>query len=185
MLDNDKVLAVIPARGGSKRIPRKNLRYFRGQPLLKWSLVAAQMSEYIDRTVVSTEDAEILAVALGLEAEVVNRPNELATDDAANEDVLRHVLTLYPDFNWIILLQPTSPLRTSEDIDKCLLMAKNSPEGTCISYNEDTGKKNGAVYVCHAAWLERGNNFSKPQRAFYLMPGDRSLDIDYPEQLED
>jgi CMP-N,N'-diacetyllegionaminic acid synthase len=181
MIHGKRVLAVIPARGGSKRAPRKNLRPFRGIPLLLWSQAAALQSRYIDVLLCSTEDAEIKALAEKHLLTVIDRPPHLSNDTAANEDVLRHALTIAPDHELVVLLQPTSPLRTAEDIDACIEIAYRDNDG-CISRRED-GSKNGAVYVAWAAWLERGNNFGRPVRGFYVMPDERSLDIDEEWQL--
>jgi N-acylneuraminate cytidylyltransferase/CMP-N,N'-diacetyllegionaminic acid synthase len=122
----NQVLAIIPARGGSKGIPRKNVVNFRGRPLIDYTVDAAQTSRSIDRILVSSEDQEILnhVLARGLETSYV-RPNELAMDDTPVIDVVIHGLdwlqqeTQYvPDI--VLLLQPTSPLRTEQDIDEFL-----------------------------------------------------------------
>ena len=147
--------------------------------MIWWSIDAARGSKYIDTVVLSTEDHEISQIAKSLGCTVIHRPNDLATDDAMNEDVLRHTLSLI-EADLVILLQPTSPLRISEDIDKCLEMADG--DDGCISYRLD-GKKNGAVYVATAEWLNKGNYFDKPFKSYYLMPYERSLDIDTEDQL--
>lgn len=181
MIDGKRVLAVIPARGGSKRAPRKNASDFRGKWLVSWSNRAALASKHIDRVVLSTEDAEIAFLGVSLGMEVIDRPHELASDTATNEDVLRHAVGIHPDYDWIVLLQPTSPLREAEDIDACLGRAQG--RGGCISYRID-GRKNGAVYVMEKALLMDGQNFDFfPGCAKYVMPDERSLDIDHPEQL--
>lgn len=184
MINGETVLAVIPARGGSKRCPRKNLRPFRGEPLLWWSILCARDSRYIDRIVLSTEDQEIRDYAKQ-HVSVIHRPDYLASDTASNEDVLRHVLGLI-ETRWVVLLQPASPLRWSLDIDSCIEMAQpiHGVERPVISVRRSDGSKNGAVYVCRSKWLLEGHNFGEPFIP-YLMPDDRSLDIDYPEQLED
>jgi len=183
MLGRDKVLAVIPARGGSRRTPRKNIKLFRGKPLIQWTIDAANQSKLIDRFVLSTEDAEIKSVAESLDCEVIDRPHHIATDEASNEDVMRHAMTIYPDYNWLVLLQPTSPLREGKDIDSSLLLALDDGWG-CVSYFGD--KKNGAVYVCHALFLDKGYNFMHPQiKTRYQMPEERSLDCDFPHQFEE
>lgn len=179
-INGQTVLAVIPARGGSKRCPRKNLRSFRGTPLLWLAWEAAWLSAYIDEQYVSTEDDGIkdFCAADG-RYEMIERPAELATDDASNEDVLRHALALYPH-DWVVLLQPTSPLRTADDIDACIERAQMG-DG-CISYRRD-GSKNGAVYVAKAEWIAK-HDFSHMGLLKYVMPDERSLDIDYPEQFD-
>jgi len=183
MLGKDKVLGVIPARGGSKRTPRKNIKEFRGKPLIQWSIESARESRLLDKFVVSTDDAEIHLFAGYQGVEVIARPAELATDTAMNEDVLRHAMTVYPDYEWIVLLQPTSPLREGKDIDSSLILANEEGWG-CVSYCGE--EKNGAVYVCHALFLDKGFNFDRTHRiARYQMPDERSLDLDYPDQFEE
>ena len=179
-INGQRVLAVIPARGGSKRCPRKNIRAFRGSPLVAWALDAARRSKLVDEIIVSTEDAEIREVALRLGASVQIRPNELATDEASNEDVLRHVLATHPA-EWVVLLQPTSPLRTAEDIEACIERAQIG-DG-CITYSTGTWAKNGAVYVARREWIEK-HDFSHTGLLKLYMPPERSIDIDYPEQFE-
>lgn len=123
--DPGKVLAIIPARGGSKGMPRKNLRLLGGVPLLTHTIRHAQEARLVQRVVVSTEDDEIAAAARSTGAEVVIRPVELATDDSPSEAALLHVLEMLerheqyaPDL--VVLLQCTSPLRTPHDIDLAL-----------------------------------------------------------------
>src|SRR3990167_8100481 len=175
--DGKTVLAVIPARGGSKRVPRKNLREYRGRPLIAWAINAATGSKYIDKLVVSTEDEEIRNTAgYWMLAElgsylIVNRPPELATDDATCEDVLRDATKLHPA-DWLVLLQPTSPLRTAEDIDACIERAQLG-QGCISTFQYQT---NGAVYVATKEWLAQ-HDFSHMGLLKYEMPEERSLDI--------
>jgi CMP-N,N'-diacetyllegionaminic acid synthase len=115
------VLAVVPARRGSKGLPLKNLRPLAGVPLLVHSIRAALAASLVNAVVVSTEDDEIAAVAAAHGATVVKRPAELATDTAQNNGVLRHVLESFPgQYRHVVLLQPTSPLRSAAHIDACL-----------------------------------------------------------------
>ena len=178
MIDGKTVLGVIPARGGSKRFPRKNVAPFRGLPLLVWSIVQAEQSNYLDTLVCSTDDDEIELMALIHGCKALKRPANLATDEATNEDVLRHALFLYPA-DYIVLLQPTSPLRLTQDIDSAINMfhVEHRP---VVSYRPD-GTKNGAVYVASAQWLE--NHTFADDHIRYWMPIERSLDIDYPEDV--
>ena len=118
-----RVLALIPARGGSKGIPRKNLVPLGGKPLMVWTIEAALQAEMVGRVVVSTEDAEIAEAALGAGAEVVARPGELAGDTTHTEPVLVQALAdlraregYVPEV--VVLLQPTSPLRGAGVIDR-------------------------------------------------------------------
>lgn len=115
-----KIIAIIPARGGSKGIPRKNLVDFSGKPLMQWSIEAALKSNYITDVIVSSDDDEILNKAQkNKEVLAIKRPIEFARDNSKTEPVLTHVLESLKDtkFDYLILLQPTSPLRTSKDID--------------------------------------------------------------------
>jgi CMP-N-acetylneuraminic acid synthetase len=116
-----KVIAIIPARGGSKGIHRKNIINFLGKPLIQWSIEAALASSIITDVVVSSEDDEILEYANKTKGVIcLKRPNELALDDSRTEPVLMHAIENLEEknYDYLILLQPTSPLRTSKDIDE-------------------------------------------------------------------
>lgn len=126
-----KILAIIPARGGSKRIPKKNLRLLGGKPLINWSITSALAIEEICDTLVSTDDKRIAKTAKAAGAEVPwLRPKELATDQASSVDVTIHALDWYESKNGsidgILLLQPTSPFRTIETILKGISLFKTS-----------------------------------------------------------
>ena len=114
-------LALIPARGGSKGLKDKNIRLLNNKPLLAYTIEAAKESRIFDRIIVSTDSEKIAVVALKYGAEVpFMRPKELATDTASSMDVLIHTIKLLQESNdkydYVALLQPTSPLRTSQDI---------------------------------------------------------------------
>lgn len=112
------LLTCIPARGGSKGIPRKNIRPLAGKPLIGWTIDAAKQAACVNRIVVSTEDEEIATVARALGAEVpFMRPEELAADDTPGIEPVLHAIAQLPGFDWLLLLQPTSPLRTAADIE--------------------------------------------------------------------
>lgn len=113
------ILGVIPARGGSKGIPGKNIKDLLGKPLIKWSIEAAQNSNLLDKFIVSTEDAEIATIAKQAGAEVLQRPQEYATDNATTVSVLQHVLDEI-NAETVVLLQPTSPVRVDNIIDKAI-----------------------------------------------------------------
>lgn len=116
-----KVIAIIPARGGSKGIPKKNLVNFLGKPLLQWSIEAALNSKYITDVVVSSDDDDILRISQKHKNVItIRRPKELALDTSRTEPVLAHVIESLKGttFDYLILLQPTSPLRKSDDIDE-------------------------------------------------------------------
>ena len=122
MFRGKQVVGIVPARGGSKRLPRKNIRELDNKPLIAWSIKAALDSKFIDKVVVSTEDSEVerLAIEWGAD-EVVERSEALSIDGATTNDVLISVLDALGNcgesFGHIVLLQPTSPLRTATHID--------------------------------------------------------------------
>jgi len=129
MLNGQRVVAVIPARGGSKSVPGKNIQPLQGKPLLAWSIAVAQAVCEIDRIIVSTDDPRIATVARAHGAEVYARPPELATDEALVIDALKDLLhTLQSEgeaIEWVVLLEPTCPLRAVGDVQACLeLVAK-------------------------------------------------------------
>ncbi|MCX7748438.1 MAG: acylneuraminate cytidylyltransferase family protein [Clostridia bacterium] len=125
-LKDKKILCIIPARAGSKRVLGKNTRNLCGKPLIGWTIEAARNASYVDRTVVSTEDDHIAGISKSFGAEVVIRPPELAQDTSKSTDALIHAIgelkkeNYNPDY--ILLLQCTSPLRTSLHIDEALKM---------------------------------------------------------------
>ena len=133
MIGDRRVLALIPARGGSKGIPRKNIRLVQGRPLLAFTAEAALASRYVDRVVVSTDDEEIAQAARAAGCDVpFMRPAELASDTAGSVDVAEHALAQLPGYDVLVLLQPTSPMRTAADIDgACELFAAGAQ--SCVS----------------------------------------------------
>ncbi|WP_392344245.1 cytidylyltransferase domain-containing protein [Pseudoalteromonas prydzensis] len=122
MINEKRILAIIPARGGSKRLPRKNVLPINGKPLIEWSIDAAKASEYIDTVFISTDDKEIQSISFESGAYVPElRPAELATDTATTESMLLYTLEKYgKGYDVVILLQPTSPLRTPNNIDEAI-----------------------------------------------------------------
>ncbi len=117
-------IALIPARGNSRGLPRKNIRIMNRKPLIAWTILAAQNSSCIDKVYVNTEDAEISSVSYQYNAEVIPRPIELAKHNSLTEEVVLqtiHYLEGKSDFENIILLQATSPLRTEKHIDEAWL----------------------------------------------------------------
>ncbi|MCC4831109.1 acylneuraminate cytidylyltransferase family protein [Shewanella sp. 10N.7] len=130
MFKNKKILAIIPARGGSKRLPRKNILNLMGKPLIAWSILAAKDSKYIDKLLISTDDIDIANISNKFGAQVPElRPEELATDKATTKDVILYTLNNFgKHFDVVVILQPTSPLRNSLHIDEALevYMAKSA-----------------------------------------------------------
>jgi len=140
MIAGKKVLAVIPARGGSKGIPRKNIKQLAGKPLIAWTIEEAKKSKYIDRLILSSEDDEIIKVAKEWECEVpFVRPKELAADDTPGIEPVLHAINTLPEiYDYVCLLQPTSPLRSSVDIDRAIEMCIKKNYNSCVSVTEVT-----------------------------------------------
>ena len=140
MLNGKRVVAVIPARGGSKSIPGKNIRPLKGKPLLAWSIDVARGVGEIDRVIVSTDDPQIATVAEANGAEVFARPEHLATDDALVIDALKDLLEkLRRDgetAEWFVLLEPTCPLRTVADVRECLQLVSTSDYDSVATFKE-------------------------------------------------
>ena len=177
MIEGKKVLAVIPARGGSKRVPLKNLTLYKGKALIEWAMEHARAVKYFDRIVVSTDDK---AIALHAGDLLLRRPDYLATDKATSESVLVHALYACEGYDFAALLQPTSPERLPLDIERCIEIAVKMDGHTnlhgCVAYNE-YGKRNGAVYVVNVRHFLA--MLSLDAAHHYMMPMSRSLDIDY------
>jgi len=138
MINGKSVLAIVPARGGSKGLPRKNILPLAGKPLIVWTIDAAIKSKFIDRCIVSTDDTEISECAISYGAEIpFRRPANLSTDSATTADVVLHALSNIPEkYDLIILLQPTSPLRTEFDIDNALENFIESKADSLVSVTE-------------------------------------------------
>jgi N-acylneuraminate cytidylyltransferase len=143
------VLAVIPARGGSKSIPLKNIKPLAGKPLVAYTIETAKQSRYLDRCVVSTDHDDIAKVAAVYGAEVIHRPPEYATDQSPTELALLHAVgTLEqagyrPDY--VVTLEPTSPLRSAGLIDRCIGMAMQRTEADCVMTVIETRKCYGRI----------------------------------------
>jgi CMP-N,N'-diacetyllegionaminic acid synthase len=208
------IFALIPARGGSKGIPRKNIREIAGKPLIAWTIEAARAVPGIAAVVVSTEDEEIAAVARAAGAEVpFMRPVELAADETPGVDPVLHAIDQLPQYDAVLLLQATSPLRTSVDIEGLLVLAESSGAPAVVSVRaphdhpqwmyrmgehdalealENTPPAdrrqdlpaiyalNGAMYFARTDWLRAQRTFIGPGTLGYVMPSERSIDIDAP-----
>jgi len=214
------VLALITARGGSKGLPKKNVLPLAGKPVIAWTISAALQSPSISRIVVSTDDEEIAQVSREWGAEVLfMRPSELAQDDSPHMSVILHAIRwleahqeVRPEY--VMLLQPTSPLRTTEDIEVAIQLAlkkiadsvvsvslthhhpyltkKIAEDGTMADFMGSTQADlrrqvlppayilNGAIYLTRREVLLNEQTFH-PDRTFpYVMPPERSLEIDDP-----
>jgi CMP-N,N'-diacetyllegionaminic acid synthase len=207
----------VVARGGSKSLPRKNLAPLAGRPLIAWTIEAALRCRDVDRVVVSTDDDEIAAVARAQGAEVpFMRPPELAEDSTPTMPVIVHALRwleaeqgYVPDA--VVLLQPTSPLRTADDITGVVALARERSADSVISVSlawshphlakriagdgrledfiahpkvdrrqdlEPVYSLNGAIYLARRAALLENQTFYGPNTYAYVMPPERSLDVD-------
>ena len=145
MIKGKKILAIIPARGGSKRLPRKNIIDLNGKPLIAWSIEAGLNSKYGDRVIVSTDDIEIAKISEKWGADIpFIRPKELATDIATTVDVIMHALINVEGgkevYDYIMLLQPTSPLRTSEHVSNTIKMLVNGDWDAVWTVSETDSK---------------------------------------------
>lgn len=212
------ILGLITARGGSKGLPRKNVLPLAGKPMIAWSIEAARASANLARVIVSTDDEEIAHVSRDWGAEVpFMRPTELARDDSTHFAVVQHAVEwvathdhMYPDY--VLLLQPTSPLRTTEDIDASIELARQTQAPAIVSVCEadqhpylvkrlaedgslaDFVKTeiaylrrqvlpvayfvNGAIYLNQRTSLLETQQFLPPGTRPYIMPLQRSFDVD-------
>jgi len=130
---NKTFLAIIPARGGSKRLPCKNILGLNGKPLIAYSIESGLNSKYIDKVVVSSDDDEILTISKRYGAVTINRPNELASDTATTFDAIKHTVDNCEKYDYIVLLQPTSPLRDEKHIDKAIELLELKKSDAVVS----------------------------------------------------
>lgn len=191
------ILGVTPARGGSKGLPRKNIKPICGKPLIAWTIEAAQQSKLLSRYVVSTEDQEIAETASRYGAEVISRPAELATDQATTLSVLQHLLCQVPA-DVLVLLQATSPIRDADLIDRCIQRfldnrADSLATGFICKYveyekNEKRRQEipgffydDGNVYVLKAALLRKGDRFGQRVERMVL---DRQQNVEIDDEFD-
>lgn len=129
-----KLLAIIPARGGSRGVPKKNIRLLKNKPLISWTIEAALSSKYISRTILSSDDAEIIDVAKDYGCEVpFVRDKNLALAETPSIAVVLDAINHCPGYDWVMLLQPTSPFRTNNDIDMAIEKLICSNSQSCVS----------------------------------------------------
>ena len=133
---NKTFLAIIPARGGSKRLPRKNILDLCGKPLISWSIEAALKSKYISKVVVSSDDEEILNISSNFGADIIKRSYELANDTATTFDAIKHTINNLEKYDYIVLLQPTSPLRNEKHIDEAIELLEEKQADGIVSVCE-------------------------------------------------
>ena len=203
------MLAIVPARGGSTRLAAKNARMLAGRPMVAWTLAAAAGSRLIDHLVVSTDDPAVAATAseMGWPPPFV-RPDHLSGPDASVIDAIEHaLLQTGGEWDYVVLLQPTSPLRHAEDIDQAIALCDRSgapsviavsplpkppafygvvePDGRYVPVSSGVGNDldrtvvvNGAVYVGRPDILLRERTFQSEGALAYPMPFERSWDVD-------
>lgn len=168
MIEGKNVLAIIPARGGSKGVPRKNIKDLCGKPLIAWTIEEALKSKYIDRTIVSTEDEEIAEISRKYGAEVpFLRPEELAKDDTPTVDVIIDLINRLEQYegykpDYVCVLQCTSPFRKHIDIDKCLEKV-------------ETVQMDGIVSICEVETNPYWTSIFEGDRLKYFIEEGRSL----------
>ncbi len=138
-----KFIAIIPARGGSKGVPRKNIKLLAGKPLVAYSIEHALAARHLSRVIVSTEDDEIAGIAQQYGAEVIKRPAELAQDTTPTEPVLQHVVNILETeqlytVDGVVLLQPTSPIRRSGAVDRAIERFLEVQADSVLSVCEET-----------------------------------------------
>lgn len=198
-----RTLGIIPARAGSVRLPGKSLRPLGGRPLVDWTLEAARAATTLDRLVVTTDDAGVLARARAHGVEGLARPADLAGPDVPSLDVIAHALAkVGGDWDLVVLLQPTSPLRTAADIDGAVTLCRETAAPAVLSVSplakpldfhgrtdaagvfhperppEGTVAINGAVYVGRPERLFADGGFQAPGAQAWVMPWERGVDID-------
>lgn len=182
---------MIPAREGSKRLPGKNVRRLAGHPLVVWSIMQAQQVQEIDKVVVSTDSDKIADIAAEYNCESIIRPLDLALDGTPVEQAIFHALYTVGLYDYVVLLQPTSPLRLPEDIQACIEMSEKAELvlSTCTERWFNWGRQlyddwapNGAVYVRKVQpWLQSReiDLYATENIVEYKMPPERSVDIDH------
>jgi len=212
-----KIIAIIPARGGSKGIPRKNIKLLAGKPLVAYSIETALKSKHLDKVIVSTEDDEIAEVSKRYGAKIIERAADLAKDDIPTELVIEHTIDYLkekerysPDY--IVLLQPTSPLRDEKDIDHAIETILDEKADSLLSVYEndrfywDRTKntplnydyrvrcrrqekkwelvENGSIYITKRKLFLNKRNRLGGKITTYLMPKWKSFEIDEPLDFE-
>lgn len=209
-----KTLGLITARGGSKGLPGKNIRPVNGgRALIAWTIEAGLAARGIDRLILSSDDPEICEVARQYGCDVpFQRPTELASDTADSMSVIHHALAEVPGYDRVVLLQPTCPARTADDIDNALSLMEQRKAQACVSvmemskspywmFSRDSDDRlqplmggeaeasrrqdlpqfyvlNGAIYCAQTEWLSSVSSFVGPETVAYIMPPERSIDID-------
>jgi CMP-N,N'-diacetyllegionaminic acid synthase len=217
MINAKRFIAVIPARGGSKGVPRKNIKLLAGRPLIAYTIDQARSVAELDRVVVSTDDREIRATALALGAEVIDRPADLATAEARTEAALLHVLDAVAQrgeqFDYIVVLEPTSPFRSPDLIRESLRLITTADAESLLAVravHEITGTiddggyfrpfvpgqprrrqertpsfgEASTIYICRVDYLRRTGSLVAEDWLAIEVPAEQAVDINTPEDFE-
>ena len=217
MINAKRFIAVIPARGGSKGVPGKNIKLLAGRPLIAHTIDQASSVPELDRVVVSTDDREIRATALALGTEVIDRPADLATAEARTETALLHALDALAkrgeQFDYIVVLEPTSPFRSPDLIRESLrrIMATNAESLLAVhAVHEITGTiddggyfrpfvpgqprrrqdripsygEASTIYVCKVDHLRRTGSLVAEDWLAIEVPAEQAVDVNTPEDFE-
>ena len=207
MFNNRTYVAIVPARAGSKRLPKKNIKLLNGIPLIQYSIDAALKSKFIDEVIVTSDDSRVLEIAKKSKVNSIKRPSSLSQDHSTTESVVNHTLAKIAAFDNIVLLQPTSPLRNEFHIDEAIelfdKMKANSVISVCKSNyhpaltqpvdsslsmngflkcpkNLDINyySYNGAIYICNVEIFKKTGKFLNKKSFAYIMDRNSSVDID-------
>lgn len=176
-----KSVAIIPARGGSRRIPRKNIRHFRGQPIIAYSIQAAKDSRLFDRIIVSTDDEVIAEVAQDHEASAIIRPDELAEDHIGTQQVMQHAMAFAQNFDIACCIYPTAPMMTPADLHRAMDAVR-----TGATYAFSVGAMPslhdaGQFYMGWAWAFREGAPLIGTRTAMIEIDASRDCDINTPE----
>lgn len=175
-----RLLGLIPAKATSRRFPGKHMAMLGGQPLITWTMMAAQMSGILEWIVVSTDDAKIMALAIKRGFAVHERPAWIKDNDWPTR--LKAALHNTPEAEAIVLLQATSPLRAGRHIVEAVDAWQTCGGDSLVSVNENR-EVNGAIYICSAERIRRGDSIYDDNSLRFWMPDSASVDIDYPADL--
>jgi CMP-N-acetylneuraminic acid synthetase len=220
MYKGKTILAIIPARGGSRRLPQKNLKLLGKKPLIAHTVQAAKKCRLIDRVLVNTDDPAIAGTAAKFRAQVMDRPKKLAKDGVHTTPVILYTLQQLkanedyaPDL--IVMLQPTTPLRSADDIEQAIKTFYKKKASSVVSVYQDSPywhlqekrgqvkpvlgwapllkqsqklpaayRPNGAIYISTPGALKKHGGFYQKNMALYVMPAQRSIDIDEEIDLQ-
>ena len=186
MILKKKIIAIILARSGSKRLKFKNIKIFNGKPLFVWSMISAYKSKYIDQIYLSTDSKKIneLVNKNGFKSNQL-RNKKLSLDQTSSSEVIFDILSkIQTKFDYFILLQPTSPLRSIRDIDFAIKKTIHNNYNSLISVNSINNKVNGAIYIQKINYFMKNKKFKYKNTFLYKMPQQRSIDIDTKEDFE-